>query len=75
MNVKWECFLCGNEEYFEILPKGYLSNSHPLCSKCANLVLQDINHKHRFRLTYHMDLGDIKLASNIPISTGNYTKN
>lgn len=75
MNEKWECFLCSKEEDFEILPDGYLSNSHPLCCNCANSILQNENHKHRFRLTYHKKLGDIILVSNVPILTGNFTKN
>lgn len=75
MNEKWECFLCCREEDFEILPAGYLSNSHPLCCNCANSVLQNENHKQRFRLTYHKDIGDVILASNIPILTGHFTKN
>jgi hypothetical protein len=67
INNKWECFLCGKEDSFEIAPYGYLSNSHPLCIACADEVLKNENHKHRFRLTYHKTIGDIIIASNIPI--------
>lgn len=75
MNEKWECFLCCRAEDFEILPHGYLSNSHPLCSSCANSVLKNENHKQRFRLTYHREIGDIIISSNIPIQTGYAIRN
>lgn len=75
INDKWECFLCGREDDFEILPSAYLSNYHPLCSSCADDVFKNEKHKQRFRLTYHQDTGDIILASNVPVPTGHYTKN
>lgn len=75
MNMKWECFLCGKEDDYEIFPTGYLSNNHPLCLNCANLIMNDENHKQRFRLTYHKDIGDIVFVSNIPVPTGNFIKN
>lgn len=72
---KWECFLCCKEADFAILPSAYLSNSHPLCINCADDVLKKQKHKQRFRLTYHHDMGDLVLASNVAIPTGYYTKN
>ena len=75
MNEKWECFLCCKEDDFETLPYGYLSNSHPLCRICANYVLEDENHRQRFRLTYHLEIGDLVIASNVPIQTGHASKN
>ncbi len=67
MNECWECFLCSDEENFNILPSAYLSNSHPLCKKCSDVILNDENHKQRFRLTYHSKIGDLKMISNIPV--------
>jgi hypothetical protein len=75
MNKKWECFLCGEEDYFQILPTGYLSNSHPLCSNCANIILYNENHNQRFRLTYHKDIGDISFVADIPVPVGNFIRN
>lgn len=75
MNDKWECFLCCKEGDFKILPDGYISNSHPLCNACANSVLTNENHKQRFRMTYHKEVGDVIMAGNIPISSGHFTKN
>lgn len=73
INENWECFLCTKEFNFEILPKAYISNSHPLCEICADSVLEDQNHKHRFRLTYHSKTGDIEMVANIPVQ-GGYSK-
>lgn len=70
INECWECFLCSKEETFEILPTAYLSNSHPLCKKCADTILKDENHKQRFRLSYHNSIGDLKMISNIPVQEG-----
>lgn len=56
---RWECFLCCKEDEFDNLPSGYLANYHPLCEKCADNVLFEENHRDRFRLTYHKDIGDI----------------
>jgi hypothetical protein len=75
MNDKWECFLCCKEEDFEILPQGYLSNSHPLCNTCADSVLTNENHKQRYRLTYHNRMGAIVIALNVPIQTGYVIRN
>ncbi len=75
MNDKWECFLCCSEEKFEVLPYGYLSNNHPLCFECANSVLNDENHKQRFRLSYNKDIGDVVIAGNIPVQVGYHVKN
>lgn len=75
MNEKWECFLCSKEYDFESLPTGYLSNSHPLCFICANLILNNQNHEQRFRLSYHKDIGDIVFVSHIPVPSGNFIKN
>lgn len=69
-NEKWECYLCVQDYHFEELPAGYLSNSHPLCLQCANSVLNDVKHKHRFRLTYHKKIGDLKLVSNVFVQYG-----
>ena len=63
-NEEWECYLCGKEDDFEILPYGYLGNLHPLCRVCADSVLHNENHKQRFRLTYHKDIGDILISNN-----------
>ncbi len=62
-NEKWECYLCCNEEDFEILPHGYLGNYHPLCHVCAYLVLMNNKHKDHFRLTYHTEIGEINSLS------------
>lgn len=75
MNDNWECFLCGSEEDSEVLPYGYLSNNHPLCCRCANSVLNNENHKQRFRLSYHKDIGDIVIVGNIPIQIGYFVRN
>jgi len=68
INETWECYLCGVDDSFENDPKGYLANYHPLCQKCADNVIRDPNNKHRFKLTYHEMIGDIKMINNIPIS-------
>lgn len=75
INENWECFLCAKEYSFELLPTGYLSNSHPLCQKCADIVLNEEKHKHRLRLSYHRQIGDIKLVANIPVQNGYITLN
>ena len=75
LNDNWECFLCTAEYDLSVEPSGYLSNSHPLCEKCANSVLKDEKHKQRFRLTYHSQIGDLKIIANIPIQYGNQTLN
>ena len=72
---KWECFLCCQEADFEIFPSAYLSNYHPLCSNCANEVLENQDHEQRFRLSYHEDFGNLVMVSNIPIQTGKFTRN
>jgi len=70
MSDLWECFLCGKEEEFCIPPTGYLSNSHALCNKCANVVLYNLNHKQRSRLTFHNQIGDLQIIANIPVEKG-----
>jgi hypothetical protein len=75
INENWECFLCTKENKFETLPTGYLSNWHPLCQTCADIVLNEERHMHRFRLTYHNKIGDIKLLANIPVHDGYTTLN
>jgi len=70
INDKWECHLCASEDIFDILPSGYLANNHPLCCLCANEVLEDPNHGDRFRMTYHIDIGDFQMISNIPVKLG-----
>ena len=70
IDENWECFLCAADIDFKIIPVGYLSNSHPLCEKCANSILKDEKHKQRFRLTYHNQLGDIKIIADIPVQFG-----
>jgi hypothetical protein len=61
VNDQWECFLCCKEDDFDVLPFGYLGNSHPLCAKCADNVLYNKRHPQRFRLTYHKFIGDIAI--------------
>ena len=75
MKKKWECFLCCKEKDFKTLPYGYLSNSHPLCKACANSVLENENHKHRSRISYHKAIGDISMVADIPIQIGYTNKN
>ena len=69
-NEKWECYLCAAEENFSISPNGYLANYHPLCNKCADEILYNEHHADRFRLSYHSNIGDIKMVSNIPVEEG-----
>ena len=75
MNEKWECYLCAIEDEFDNLPNGYLGNYHPLCLNCVNKVLEDKNHPDRFRLTYHSDLGDLKIVNDIPVQNNYLMKN
>ena len=75
MNEKWECYLCGLEDDFEHFPHGYLGNNHPLCSNCANEVLENNNHPDKFRLTFHSDLGDLSLIKAIPVQSEYLKKN
>ena len=75
MSDKWECFLCCKEEDFNRLPSAYLSNSHPLCQICGDTILNNLDHKQRYRLTYHKNIGDIIVVSNIPVETGLHCKN
>lgn len=75
VNENWECYLCANEEDFETSPSGWLANYHPLCYNCANEILENENHPDRFRLTYHEEIGDVKIVSNVPISMERYLKN
>ena len=72
MNDKWECYLCAEEAYFEILPTGYLANYHPLCKNCADHVLEDEDHKEHFRLTYHQEIGDIEDITQIKVITRHF---
>ena len=58
-NHTWPCWLCGHEDDFETLPGGYISNSHPLCYRCADQLLEDPDSRHYCRLTYHYQLGDL----------------
>lgn len=69
-NEYWECFLCAAEFINIIFPSGYLSNSHPLCNTCANIILNDQNHSERIRLTYHNSIGDLKILAKIPVQEG-----
>lgn len=69
---KWECFLCGTEKNFNLLPTGYLSNYHPLCNKCADIVLKDETNINRHRMTFHTEIGDFKIISNIPVANNFY---
>ena len=75
MNNKWECYLCGKEDDFDILPDGYLANYHPLCICCVNQILENKNHRDRFRLTYHSKLGDLKIIKDIPVQNNYLMKN
>ena len=74
-NENWECFLCGAEDDFEILPTGYLSNYHPLCENCADLVLNDKSHPHRFRLSYHLSIGELAIIANVPFPKSYFKMN
>jgi hypothetical protein len=69
-NEKWECYLCCNEENFETLPHGYLGNYHPLCCVCAYSVIMNKKHKDYFRLTYYIEIGDIKSSLADSINLG-----
>jgi hypothetical protein len=75
MNEYWECHVCGKEAEFELLPSGYLGNYHPLCSNCADDILNNPNHKHRSRLTYHKDYGDIEFVKNIIVPKNHFNLN
>ncbi len=75
MSKKWECYLCGNEDKFQNVPNGYLGNYHPLCHSCSNEVLENENHPHRVRLTYHSDLGDLNFIKEIPVQKDYLMKN
>jgi hypothetical protein len=70
MNEKWECYLCGKEDKFNNLPDGYLGNYHPLCLTCANDIYYDNDNEDRFRLTYHIEFGDLLFWENqlLPIA-------
>lgn len=70
INENWECYLCMESFNFKILPTGYLSNFHPLCESCADVVLNDKNNKQRFRLTYHDQFGDLKIIAGVPVQVG-----
>ncbi len=74
-NEKWECYLCAHEETFSVFPGGYLANYHPLCESCANEVLYDDDHEDRFRLSYHFEVGDFEMISNIPVPKNNGKNN
>jgi len=75
MNNKWECYLCGAEDEFDNLPDGYLGNYHPLCLGCVNQILKNKNHPDRLRLTYHSELGDLKIIKGIPVQTNYLMRN
>lgn len=70
MNNKWECYKCGFEDNFENMPSGYLANYHPLCLNCANDIYYDNENVDRFRLTFHIEQGDLFFFENLlhPIS-------
>ncbi len=55
----WLCHLCDQEEDFDTLPGGYISNNHPLCYRCSDQLLEDPDSRHYCRLTYHYELGDL----------------
>lgn len=74
IDENWECFLCATDLSNKTIPTGYLSNSHPLCKCCADDVLNNTNHKHRFRLSYHNQIGDLKIIASVPVERG-YLKN
>jgi len=59
MNEKWECYLCSIDDVFDNKPGGYLGNYHPLCLNCTNKIYYDVENKERFRLTYHIDIGNL----------------
>lgn len=75
MSEQWECFLCCKDEDDNTLPTAYLSNLHPLCHNCGDSVLRNEKHIQRHRLTYHIEFGDIIIASNIPIVNDLICKN
>jgi hypothetical protein len=57
----WECFLCCKETSFDIPVAGWLANYHPICDKCADAVITVNFRNQRSRLTYHKDVGDIRM--------------
>ncbi len=59
MKKKWECYNCNLEGDFENLPSGYLGNYHPLCLNCSNDIYFDKENSDRFRLTFHIEFGDL----------------
>lgn len=59
INECWECFLCSLEDDFDNEPSGYLSNYHPLCLNCANDIYYNLEGENRFRLTFHIEFGDL----------------
>ena len=61
-NTTWECYLCGKDDDWGSQLSGYINNSHPLCERCADVVLVDIEHRQHNRLSYHKDIGDIILG-------------
>ncbi|WP_133299955.1 hypothetical protein [Larkinella punicea] len=65
INTKWECYVCSTENLFKILPTGYLSNYHPLCKNCADSILKDHHHKFYYRLTYHAQIGELKIIGSV----------
>jgi hypothetical protein len=59
MNEKWECYLCSEEDDFDNQVSGFLGNYHPLCLNCANDVFYCEDNEDRFRLTYHIEHGNL----------------
>lgn len=75
MNKKWECYICSIADNFKNIPAGYLGNYHPICLKCADAIYYNNEHQDRFRLTYHVNLGDLLLFEKQLISMKNYKSN
>ena len=59
-NSPWECWLCGREDDFDAAPYGWIRDSHPLCRRCADILLNNPEHKWHNSLSYHYKLGEIK---------------
>lgn len=70
-NTVWECHLCANEFDFERLPSGYLGNSHPLCEKCSDEVIENEHSRHFNRLTFHYKFGDLEKIGNMHFAKTN----
>lgn len=64
-NQTWECYICCKENDFNVLPKGYLANYHPLCDFCADKILRNRQSDDFNRMTYHKTIGDFIVVKKI----------